>query len=89
MTVTTDAVDQELKVQADAEFPVNRGPDVASRGFTSGGCSTTRSACAACCLRGADGKLAPATWDEALGFIAERILTLQQAHGASSVVHLR
>ncbi len=84
MTVTTDAVDQELKVQADADFPVNRG-QMCIKGFTSAALLDHPQRLRSPLLRGADGKLAPASWDEALGFVAERILALQKAHGASSV----
>ncbi|MET0685500.1 MAG: molybdopterin oxidoreductase family protein [Solirubrobacteraceae bacterium] len=36
-------------------------------------------------LRGADGELRPASWDEALGAIAERIPPLLEAHGRDAV----
>src|SRR5450631_250347 len=84
MTVTTDAVGEELKVQADAEFPVNRG-QMCIKGFTSAALLDHPQRLRSPLLRNADGKLAPASWDEALDFIAERIQALQKAHGASSV----
>ena len=84
MTVTKQGVDQELKVQADEEFPVNRG-QMCIKGFTSAALLDHPQRLRSPLLRGADGNLAPASWDEALDFIAQRILTLQKAHGASSV----
>src|SRR5450432_3181641 len=84
MTVTTEALDQELKVQADPEFPVNRG-QMCVKGFTSAALLDHPQRLRSPLLRNADGKLAPASWDEALGFIVERIQALQKAHGASSI----
>jgi assimilatory nitrate reductase catalytic subunit len=84
MTVTQQTVDQELKIQADEEFPVNRG-QMCIKGFTSAALLDHPQRLRGPLLRGADGKLAPASWHEALDFIAQRVLTLQKAHGASSV----
>src|SRR5882724_2766997 len=84
MTVTSQAASLELKVQADEEFPVNRG-QMCIKGFTSAALLDHPQRLRNPLLRGADGKLVPASWDEALDFIARRILKLQQAHGASSV----
>jgi assimilatory nitrate reductase catalytic subunit len=84
MTVTRQTADQELTVQADAEFPVNRG-QMCIKGFTSAALLDHPQRLRGPLLRGADGKLAPASWDEALDFIAQRVLALQKAHGASSV----
>ena len=36
-------------------------------------------------LRGADGELRPASWDEALGAVAERLAPLLEAHGRDAV----
>jgi assimilatory nitrate reductase catalytic subunit len=85
MTVATASVDgADLKVQADEDFPVNRG-QMCIKGFTSAALLDHPQRVLGPLLRGADGELAEVSWDTALDFIAERIQTLQKAHGASSV----
>jgi assimilatory nitrate reductase catalytic subunit len=85
MTVTPSAAKgEEPKVQADADFPVNRG-QMCIKGFTSAALLDHPERVLGPLLRGADGQLAPVSWDTALDFIALRIKALQKAHGASSV----
>jgi assimilatory nitrate reductase catalytic subunit len=84
MTVTPADIDRELKVQADEEFPVNRG-QMCIKGFTSAALLDHPDRLRSPLLRGADGKLSPVSWDTALNYIAERISTLQEAHGASTI----
>jgi anaerobic selenocysteine-containing dehydrogenase len=36
-----------------------------------------------------DGALAPATWDEALGFVAERLLAIRKESGPAAILHYR
>ncbi|HEY1534161.1 MAG TPA: molybdopterin-dependent oxidoreductase, partial [Polyangiaceae bacterium] len=74
MTVTKPGIDAELKVQADEDFPVNRG-QMCIKGFTSAALLDHAQRLQSPLLRGADGKLAPASWNEALDFIAQRIST--------------
>lgn len=83
MSVTRQA-DQDVKVTADQEFPVNRG-QMCIKGFTSGALLDHPARLQSPLLRGADGQLAKVSWETALDYVAERISTLQRAHGASSV----
>ncbi|MES1173088.1 MAG: molybdopterin oxidoreductase family protein [Myxococcales bacterium] len=85
MTVTrTSLAPDALKVQADEDFPVNRG-QMCIKGFTSAALIDHPERVLSPLLRGSDGQLAPASWDSALDFIAERITALQKAHGVASV----
>lgn len=77
-------VESDLKIQADPEFPVNRG-QMCIKGFTSAALLDHRERVRAPLLRGADGKLAEVSWDTALDFAATRIQALQKAHGAATV----
>jgi assimilatory nitrate reductase catalytic subunit len=36
-------------------------------------------------LRGSDGHLAPASWETALDFVADRILAISKAHGSAAI----
>ena len=80
-----NALDGEaLHVQADEDFPVNRG-QMCIKGFTSAALIDHRERLTSPLLRNRDGKLEPASWDDALDFVAERITALQRAHGAAAV----
>jgi assimilatory nitrate reductase catalytic subunit len=84
MTVTPEASDRELRVQADQDFPVNRG-QMCIKGFTSAALLDHPERLDSPLLRGPDGKLARVSWSTALDYIAERVSALQKAHGASAV----
>jgi len=85
MTVTpSTAKGEDPKVQADADFPVNRG-QMCIKGFTSAALLDHPKRVLGPLLRGADGQLSEVSWDTALDFIATRIKALQKAHGASTV----
>jgi assimilatory nitrate reductase catalytic subunit len=85
MTVTPGvASDAEPQVQADPDFPVNRG-QMCIKGFTSAALLDHPQRLLNPLLRGADGRLAPTTWDAALDYIAEKIKALQAAHGNAAV----
>src|SRR6478735_6095926 len=85
MTVTPSASKgEEPKVQADEDFPVNRG-QMCIKGFTSAALLDHPQRVLGPLLRGTDGKLAEVSWDTALDFVAERIKTLQKAHGKAAV----
>jgi assimilatory nitrate reductase catalytic subunit len=83
MSVTRQP-DQDVLVVADPEFPVNRG-QMCIKGFTSGALLDHPARLHSPLLRGADGQLAPVSWETALDYVAERIAALQRAHGASAV----
>jgi len=85
MTVTPGvASDAQPQVQADPDFPVNRG-QMCIKGFTSAALLDHPQRLLNPLLRGADGRLAPTTWDAALDYIAEKIKALQAAHGNAAV----
>jgi assimilatory nitrate reductase catalytic subunit len=73
-----------LSVRADDDFPVNRG-QMCIKGFTSGDLIHHPDRLQAPLLRKANGELEAVSWDSALDFIAERLLSLQRAHGRESV----
>jgi assimilatory nitrate reductase catalytic subunit len=85
MSVTRGALEPErLQVQADEDFPVNRG-QMCIKGFTSAALIDHPERLTSPMRRGADGKLTAVSWDDALDFIAERVIALQRAHGVASV----
>jgi len=85
MNVATSAAKgEDLKVEADEDFPVNRG-QMCIKGFTSAALLDHPKRVLGPLLRGADGELEPVSWDIALDFVAARIAALQKAHGSSSV----
>ena len=85
MTVTPTGADQrELKVEADAEFPVNRG-QMCIKGFTSAALLDHPERLRSPMLRGNDGHLAEASWETALDFVAERLASLRKTYGAHAI----
>jgi assimilatory nitrate reductase catalytic subunit len=85
MTVTANEADtRNLAVKADPEFPVNRG-QMCIKGFTSAALLDHPARLRSPKLRKADGKLVPVSWDTALDFIAERLLSLRERHGAATL----
>ncbi len=88
MTVTRHQADRDsgsaLAIQADPEFPVNRG-QMCIKGFTSTALIDHPARVQNPLLRTKDGKLAPVSWDEALGFITDKLLALRQCHGPAAV----
>ncbi|HLK88942.1 MAG TPA: molybdopterin oxidoreductase family protein [Polyangia bacterium] len=77
-------VSPALEVRPDETFPVNRG-QMCIKGFTSAELLDHRERITTPLLRGADGRLAPASWDAALDFVAERLLALRAAHGPEAL----
>ena len=85
MTVTTQQADRrELAVSADPEFPVNRG-QMCIKGFTSAALLDHPARIRSPLLRNRDGKLIRASWDDALDFVAERLLRLRDKYGPASL----
>jgi assimilatory nitrate reductase catalytic subunit len=79
MTVTP-----ALEVRPDEAFPVNRG-QMCIKGFTSGELLDHPDRVTTPLLRGADGHLAPASWEDALDFVAERLTAIRAAHGPEAL----
>src|SRR5580692_9945980 len=77
-------VSQALEVRPDETFPVNRG-QMCTKGFTSGELLDHAERVTTPLLRGADGRFAPASWEAALDFIAERLLAIRAAHGPEAL----
>ncbi|KJK46402.1 nitrite reductase [Lentzea aerocolonigenes] len=75
-------VDQELVVRP-REFPTNRG-GLCQKGWTSASLLASDRLTTPL-LRGSDGTLQPASWDEALSFVAQRIREIQGESGPDSV----
>jgi assimilatory nitrate reductase catalytic subunit len=71
-------------VQADPDFPVNRGR-MCIKGFTSAELLDHPGRLLTPHIRAADGKLRTASWDEALDVVAERLLNLRDTHGANAL----
>jgi assimilatory nitrate reductase catalytic subunit len=84
MEVTTiRGASPSLRIVANPDFPVNRG-QMCIKGFTSGALLDHPQRILSPMLR-QGGRLVPTSWDDALDFVAERLLTLQRAHGKPSV----
>jgi len=75
---------EALRVEGDPSFPVNRGA-LCIKGWTSAGTLAHPDRLTRPLVRGPDGRLVPATWDEALDRIAAGIRALQSTHGCDSV----
>ena len=69
---------------APREFPTNGG-GLCQKGWTSATLLDVPDRLTQPLVRGADGNLHPATWDEALTLIASRVTALQAAHGRDCV----
>jgi assimilatory nitrate reductase catalytic subunit len=80
----TTASSEAATVAGDPDFPVNRG-QLCVKGFTSATLLEHPARLRTPLLRTSAGKLAPASWDEALGFVASRLLELRERHGAASL----
>lgn len=66
------------------DFPTNRG-GLCRKGWTAAEVLTVPDRLTTPLVRDASGELVEATWDEALDFVAERIRSMQLAHGNDSV----
>jgi len=71
-------------VRPDADFPVNRG-QMCIKGFTSADLLDHPARLLAPLVRGREGRLIPASWDDALDFVAERLLRIRAAHGPAAL----
>lgn len=80
----TQGADQSFAVKADEDFPVNRG-QMCIKGFTSTTLLDHPARLLTPKLRGRDGRLVPASWDDALGFVAERLSALRGTYGDAAV----
>jgi assimilatory nitrate reductase catalytic subunit len=79
MTVTRDH-----QIAADPEFPVNRG-QMCIKGFSAGALLDHEARLRSPQLRNSAGQLVPASWPAALDFIAEKLASLREQHGAASL----
>ena len=73
-----------LEVRADEDFPVNRG-QMCIKGFTSAELLDHPARVTSPRLRGGTGRLVEASWDAALDFVAERLLSIRERHGAAAL----
>ncbi|MER6424925.1 molybdopterin-dependent oxidoreductase [Streptomyces sp. NPDC001137] len=73
-----------VAVRPSAGFPVNRG-GLCQKGWTAPALLSTPDRLLTPLVRGADGRLAPAGWDEALDLVAGRLKELRARHGADAV----
>jgi assimilatory nitrate reductase catalytic subunit len=78
MTMTRQ--EQGVQVRADPEFPVNRG-QMCIKGFNSAALLDHPGRVLTPLLRGPNGVLRPATWAEALAFVAERLSSIRERYG--------
>ncbi|GGI47291.1 assimilatory nitrate reductase catalytic subunit [Agromyces flavus] len=87
MTLTTtdvaDAATTPVTV-AGRDFPTNRG-GLCKKGWTSAELLRAPSRLGAPLVRGADGALRQASWDEALDLVAARLRDIRSEHGADAV----
>jgi assimilatory nitrate reductase catalytic subunit len=82
--VVDDARTAPFEIRADEDFPVNRG-QMCIKGFTAAELLDHPERVRTPLLRGRDGRLVPASWDDALGFVAERLVAVREAHGAAAL----
>ncbi|MFE4052868.1 molybdopterin oxidoreductase family protein [Streptomyces sp. YIM B13518] len=73
-----------VAVRPSADFPVNRG-GLCQKGWTAPSVLAVPDRLLTPLVRGADGVLAPAGWDEALDLVAGRLRELRARHGADAV----
>ncbi|KQY55389.1 MULTISPECIES: molybdopterin oxidoreductase family protein [unclassified Nocardioides] len=74
-----------LEVTEWPEFPVNQGA-LCRKGWTSTGLHRHRERLTQPLVRSAEtGELAPASWEEALDLIGDRLLAVRDAHGADAI----
>ncbi|MCP3755181.1 molybdopterin oxidoreductase family protein [Streptomyces sp. TBY4] len=71
-------------VRPDEEFPVNQG-GLCQKGWTAPALLGTPDRLTRPLVRGADGRLAPATWEAALDTIAARLRDIREEHGPDAV----
>src|SRR5262245_34857056 len=67
---------QGVEVRADPDFPVNRG-QMCIKGFNSAALLEHPGRVLSPLIRGVDGVLRPASWNEALSFVAERLASIR------------
>jgi assimilatory nitrate reductase catalytic subunit len=85
MTLTPTASGERLPLTVTPrDFPTNRG-GLCQKGWTSAEVLRTPDRLTTPLLRGTDGALHPATWDEALGLVADRLRRIQAEHGRDAV----
>jgi assimilatory nitrate reductase catalytic subunit len=86
MTLTPDAADAATTpvTVAGRDFPTNRG-GLCKKGWTSAELLRAPSRLGAPLVRGADGALREASWDEALDLVAARLRDIRSQHGADAV----
>lgn len=76
--------DGVVRIRGDATFPVNRGA-LCIKGWTAGDTLDHRDRLRTPLVRDARGRLVPASWDEALGRVAEGIARVQARFGRDAV----
>lgn len=69
---------------AGRRFPTNRG-GLCQKGWTSGAVLAAPDRLTTPLVRGADGELAPASWQDALDLVAARVAAVQAEHGPDAV----
>jgi assimilatory nitrate reductase catalytic subunit len=84
MTIASRGEGLVPQVRGDETFPVNRG-QMCIKGFTSVDLLDHAARLRSPMLRGADGQLAPVSWDVALDFVAARLKELRAKHGPAAL----
>ena len=77
-------VDDGTVTVAPRDFPTSRG-GLCQKGWTSAAVLTAPDQRGGDAVRGSDGELAPATWDDALSLVAGRLAAIRDAHGPDAV----
>ncbi|MFF9564678.1 molybdopterin oxidoreductase family protein [Leifsonia sp. NPDC014704] len=83
MTLTPDPLAATPVTVAGRAFPTNRG-GLCKKGWTSAELLRTPDRLTVPLVR-RDGELRPASWDDALGLVAERLAAIRREHGADAV----
>jgi assimilatory nitrate reductase catalytic subunit len=79
----TPSVDEGVSVTP-REFPTNRG-GLCQKGWTSAAVLNAPDRITTPLLRGASGGLEPATWEQALSYVAARVTALRARHGNDAI----
>jgi assimilatory nitrate reductase catalytic subunit len=83
-SVDEGSVDEGRVTVTPRDFPTNRG-GLCQKGWTSAAVLTAPDRITTPLVRGIDGELAPATWDDALALVAGRLTGIREAYGADAV----
>ncbi|HTI15940.1 MAG TPA: molybdopterin oxidoreductase family protein [Dictyobacter sp.] len=75
---------EQIKLVGNKHFPVNKG-SLCIKGWNASATLTHSERLLSPLIRSSNGELEPASWDDALAFVAQRFHVIQQQHGKDAV----